>query len=540
MKYSFSTWLQRIFHSIKSQYSHELLLTNPRLSDLIFLLSCLTLLLGWITLSIASLRWEIEHDTPLLQYAGLLISRFGMIPYRDFFETSMPGSIAFHALAVYCFGTSDIAFIILGHVFLVIILFFSWVVLAEINLTIAAIFIPWFAFAYLSGGPSMLLQRDGLAILPLSASMALIAKGWPRYQIRQIICGILFGCAALIKPHLALGAPVLIIADKLIQRKHDDKSMEILFPLRNYVPTFAGFSLPLVLTALLLAKYDALTPFVEILTQYLPLHIQQTGDHRFVTTEERGLYTIYQGIRFGSYWPLVPVGITTVIVVAINLHKKGDYKKILLVGTLLFMMIIYGFTPMLAGQFWPYHYQPFVFFLIMTLSLLAYPITAPTIFPKSAITACLLLLLISICFFTRNVENLGVFQHNEAKGGRVNRIVRELKETIREGDTIQPLDWTSGAIHAMLRIGVPIATPFFYNYHFYHHVSNNFIQELRRRFINAMERVRPNIVIQTLKVPRPSGIDTTEQFSELDTLLKRDYRITYEEQDFRIYRRKEQ
>jgi hypothetical protein len=75
---------------------------------------------------VASYRWEYEHDSPLLQYTGLLISKFGMVPYRDFFETNMPGPFLFHAAIVRFLGTGNLSFVFVMQIFLVALLAMSW------------------------------------------------------------------------------------------------------------------------------------------------------------------------------------------------------------------------------------------------------------------------------------------------------------------------------------------------------------------------------------------------------------------------------
>ncbi len=50
-----------------------------------------------VALCAASFGWENSRDTPLLNYVGWLIWEQGYAPYRDVFETSMPGALAFYA-----------------------------------------------------------------------------------------------------------------------------------------------------------------------------------------------------------------------------------------------------------------------------------------------------------------------------------------------------------------------------------------------------------------------------------------------------------
>src|SRR6188472_1044776 len=95
----------------------------------------------FLAVILASYRWEYEHDTPLLQYAGFLMSKFGMVPYRDFFETSMPGVFFFHGVIVRFLGAGDLAFMLATHAFLAILLLVSWLTVAKVDKPAATAFV---------------------------------------------------------------------------------------------------------------------------------------------------------------------------------------------------------------------------------------------------------------------------------------------------------------------------------------------------------------------------------------------------------------
>ena len=106
---------------------------------------------------------------------------------------------------------------------------------------------------------------------------------------------------------------------------------------------------------------------------------------------------------------------------------------------------------------------------------------------------------------------------------------------------MQPLDWTGGAVHAMLIARARPATEFIYDFHFYHHVSNPYIQELRRRFLAEMRSAKPRFVIQfTSDVkPWPNGSDTSRQFPELQQYLEANYLPCQKTPDYVLWERKQ-
>jgi hypothetical protein len=120
----------------------------------------------------------------------------------------------------------------------------------------------------------------------------------------------------------------------------------------------------------------------------------------------------------------------------------------------------------------------------------------------------------------------------------VDEIASYLRAHLAPGDTVQPLDWTGGAVHAMLIARAPIATPFVYDFYFYHHVSNPFIQRLRARFMAAMRAAPPRFVIQIeTQKPWPGGADTTREFPELQALLATDYTVASRGDGYQILER---
>jgi hypothetical protein len=197
------------------------------------------------------------------------------------------------------------------------------------------------------------------------------------------------------------------------------------------------------------------------------------------------------------------------------------------------MTLLYGFLPAIAGQFWNYHYFPFVLLLIMTLSLLVLPLRRLQVMPKIAVVAAVLL----GSAVDGTLQGHLQFEKNEAQGGRVRRIATALSSTLKPGETVQPVDWTDGVLHAMLRLEVPIATPFFLDYQFYHDVDDPEIRTLRQRFIDAMEANPPTYLVEEINRPRVSGLGTTADFPAFDRLVVEHYHSIHEEPDFRILKR---
>ena len=121
------------------------------------------------------------------------------------------------------------------------------------------------------------------------------------------------------------------------------------------------------------------------------------------------------------------------------------------------------------------------------------------------------------------------------KNGRVDEIAAFLRAAnLGPDDRVQPLDWTEGALHGMLNAKAVIASPYIYDYHFYHYVSNPFIQDIRRRHVELLRSNPPRFLIDVDDQLKPSGIDTTDSFPELEAFVEENYRMALVGDNYRI------
>ena len=108
-----------------------------------------------------------------------------------------------------------------------------------------------------------------------------------------------------------------------------------------------------------------------------------------------------------------------------------------------------------------------------------------------------------------------------------------------EGDTIQPLDWTGGTLLAMLETHTRIATPYVFDFYFYHHVSSPYIQSLRADFLDRMRIAHPRFIIEVTAADKPwiVGEDASREFPEFRKFLRENYSIKIQKDDYAIYER---
>jgi hypothetical protein len=231
---------------------------------------------------IYSTRWRMEHDTPLLQYAALLMDQYDLFPYRDIFDLNMPGTFIFHFLVGRLFGYGDLAHRYVDLFLLGVLSLTTYFFMRRFGPLVgwgAAIVFP---LIYLSHGQMVSLQRDYIGVIPIAFALLWIpAKSEGAVGLRRFaIVGALFGIALLFKPHLVLGFPIIhggLLALRWAQR---DRST------RDFLKTSGVSTLCLLFPALLVMIWlyanSALGHFIAIYSDYVPLYSSLSGDH--VTT----------------------------------------------------------------------------------------------------------------------------------------------------------------------------------------------------------------------------------------------------------------
>lgn len=489
----------------------------------------------FLYLLVRSRHWEYEHDTPLLQYCGFLMHRYGWMPYRDFFETSMPGTFLFHQAVVSVFGRGNLAFIFVNDCLLMLLLAVSYLWMRQLSRPAAVLFICWYGAFYLASGPGELMQRDWLALLPMTLAFAVMAHVQAPKFGAALAVGFLLGLCACIKPQLAVAAmPILLGLHLLDNRPATQPLTQTLagFLLRTAAPAGLGLALPIIAVLGWLAHRGALGAFASMVRNYLPLHIQQTGDHVFLSPAQRWRYLLTNAINLNGYWPMMMAAMIGFVLIDRQFAKQP--RQQLLFRLAFSMLAIYAIEPVLSGQFWEYHYDPFQYWLIAILSLLVVP--ALSDFRYFAIPGLVLLSSIGYSFSRHHVVHAGPAEH-----GHVADMVRTINKMVPPSAPVQPIDWTTGAVQALLRTEHPIGTRFLYDYHFYHHVQNPVIQDLRGEFVSELIAHRVPFVLEVSRSYKDvmTGINTSDHFDELTRVLNERYEPVYEGDVYRLLRLKQ-
>ena len=109
--------------------------------------------------------------------------------------------------------------------------------------------------------------------------------------------------------------------------------------------------------------------------------------------------------------------------------------------------------------------------------------------------------------------------------GRVVVLVADLESRLAPGDRVQTLDTAEGGTHALLRLGMPPATRFVYDFHFFHDVDHPTIRDLRGEFIQQLEARPPRFVVVFDRSWPTGALDRIARFPALSRFLEDHYSI---------------
>jgi len=486
-----------------------------------------------------SLHWPIAHDEAPLFYETFLMRSEGRFPYRDIFDFQMPGSyIAYNIIGILS-NFSPLRIRIIDLALLAALIFITYRAMQSYGKITAITAGILFGLKYLQGGPSLSLQREYLILIFLSLIL-LVGMHDSLTPKHRLTLGLLFGLSAVIKPHAGSGLIPFLIFDIIDLIKHSNLTL-LKASIKSLIPAAIGVAIPIILIGLWLALNHALTPFIDIAKNYWPLYAQINGQMEITTTDGRFSFLLSQLWKLGGngLW-LIPA--------AFGLYLKQNKQTYLLAS----LSFIYAIYPALSGQFFPYHYIPFTYFIILLASTSisttnhqpirtnSQPLTTHHSPPSLALPLSLLLLLIAIAItikpsqtFLRQLEGKPI----AIAADRAAELTRFLGKNLEPGDQVQPLDWTGGTLLAMLETRAPIATDYVFDFYFYHHISNPYIQSIRADFMTQLQASSPRFILEVTAIDKPwvSGEDTSRDFPELRAFLDEHYSITIQKDDYIIY-----
>jgi hypothetical protein len=512
-----------------------------------FLLSIF--LVGLLALTaLFAINWRYYHDSSIYFYASLLIDKFGFFPYRDLYEFNMPGTFLAYWIFGRLTGYSVLGVRILDYVLLATIVFLGWLWMRKLSGWAGFLGgIAW-GLAYLALGPTAMLQREYLLMIPLLCAFAAYANiPLQRNAWRFLLAGLFLGISTTLKPQAFIGLlPILIVEWSSFPESPISSLVKkgAAFFRQIVVWLMIGFLTPWILIVPFLGIQGALQPFLDMMINYLPLFAQMNEYHQAVSGVRRIYSIVLNYVQLGGYGIWIAPAFWGMYQLQQSPDISPEKKRhgLLLLWNVVFLSIY----PAFSGQFFPQHWLPFAFLLFQAafLCLTVKTDARRAIFrwlPAAAMAIASLSLV-----RPDTLDNLWLLavKHelpaaNDPKEGRVDEIAGFLEANLRPGDIVQPMDWVGGAVHAMLIARVKLATPFIYDEYFYHNVDNPYIQELRGRFMQALEDAHPRFIIEIYddgQYSEPTGPNTSREFPEFQAFLAENYSVVQEGQGYRIYK----
>jgi hypothetical protein len=187
------------------------------------------------------------------------------------------------------------------------------------------------------------------------------------------------------------------------------------------------------------------------------------------------------------------------------------------------------------GKGWEYHLYPLALFLCALVPFAMVPSPSPSglaILRRGVAIGVFVAAVLILC--AKGVDALDA-SWIAAKSERVASLSRDLGPLLRPGDTVQVLDVTEGALHALLRLGVRQPTRFLYDFHFFHDQADPRIKALQAELVSGLEAKHPAAIVVMRDTWNRPGYGRLVEVPGLTPLLECDYTLAVEGNGYRIY-----
>jgi len=463
-----------------------------------------------------SLPWPVVLDAPVFHYIAWRISE-GDVPYRDIHDVNVPGPYLVHMVLLRTLGAGDAAWRAFDLGWLaatagaIALLAARWGALAGAGAALA------FAAYHLAGGAWQTGQKDFLMCVFLVAGGIGVVRWLEQRGTAWSLAGagLALGAAFSFKPLTALftGALGLVILVVAVRRSDAAGAARTL---SAYVGGVAA--VPIALTIWLVVS-GGLRPWAEIVVGYgLPVF------------PRLGRSAPWLGHRWLGW---IPLGLTAGGALgAAVVTRRADARHLVAaigVGCGIAHYVI-------QGKGTEYHLYPLATFVC----LLAFSVLAPALATRRAwvtVSVAVTLLAALVLVATKGLEASNApWMWDEER--RVRVLTQDLGPRLAPGDTVQVLDVSDGALHALLRLGVRQPTRFVMDYLFFHEAHLPVVQALRAEFVAALEAAPPRFIVLMRGSAIAGDYDRIRDFPALAELLARRYDVVHTRDGYRLYARR--
>lgn len=467
-----------------------------------------------------SLHWPLIHDAALMHYIAWLIST-GSVPYRDTFDSNMPGVYLIHMAVLGLGGTGDAAFRVFDLGWLAVTAWIMFVYCrAAGNRVGGAAAVTLFALQHVSGGANLAGQRDFLLCVFLVAGAYGVARSAESGgRIAPLAwAGLALGSATMIKPFAGLFLVGCAGAAAMSARRASRSSLGAAGAVLG-----AGLVVPALLFGWL-ASIGGLAPLFRITTEWaLPFYGRLGGA--------------------GPLWHLVSLRWTFLGAAALLgavRRAPGPYdirRRLAIVG------VVYAFLHYaLQSKGYSYHLYPLACFLCLLAGLGLAPDSpgTPGLAARVRAYAGGLPAALAVALTLIVMGERGLAWANEpgnAKlGERVEAVIFDLKKLLPglpQDGTVQVLGPPGG--HVLLKMRLRQPTRFFTDFQFFLPTRDPRIEALRTEFVTGLE-ARPPAAIVVFPGRGPAGpYGRLAEFPVLVEIINYRYFLAEDGKGYQIY-----
>ena len=505
--------------------------------------------LGLLALTIRMLFAPRIHDSALMEYLAWRI-RQGDVPYRDLLDMNLPGTYLLHMAGQWLMGVGDVQMHVVDTGVMALCGWGVWSLTRPFSRTSRALAaMAPLAVHLVSGGAYDTLERDWvMAALYVAAAALVMKSGRRRWPL--LAAGALLGWAVMIKPQglLMLAAvPLLLVVAQRSQVSEGGVVGGTGAPVvdrgrlvRGAAAVFvaAGVVVAGVLTWVAVSGgWDDFTWWVR---RYLPLYtrLDQFGRERSTLGAVAGA-TRQLLISTPVLYALLVVVLLTVFGRRLEPARR---RAVQVLGVLAAVGVLHGWS---GFKLWRYHFAPLQTATAALVGVLAVEVVAAAreragggwgkaVVPLAGVVlgaVGAVMLVQGVVAPPSDAASVRVIDHRTRAAAAV------LRARSHPGDTVQVLDTYDSGMNTALRARLAPATPYVYDFYFFHDQRDPTIQEMRRDFLAAFDAARPRFVLLSkVSWGMRDGYGDVARFPELAARLK-GYRVIWEDDGLRVLER---
>lgn len=487
-----------------------------------------------MALAIRSTHTHLTDDVGFLHYLAWLVNVRGFVPYIDIHETSFPGSFALYGVLAWLGQYSSAGFHAVNIASALLCTALLANILRHFHWCVAAVGSTLFAFWYFAQPNALFLQRDYL-VIPFILGAITVMLATPATW-RSVVAGILFACASSIKPHAAIGAPLVIL---FLANGTATPPANLRQSLRAIAASTTGFIALWCAIAAWLLWCGNWQPFLRMATEYLPLYQRMNGIHLALTPAQHWQNAIaWVG---GTTMTLGPPILLCLLGFWRNhtITALQQRLAVLLASLWLAYLVYVG----IGGKFWDYHTMPANLFYCALFGIQCMPwntqhvgrlclhaiALATTVFWLWAVYPWADSTEQARCVINNVGEPCAIAAQDQYQAE--DQLARYLQTHLQPGERVEPqATSTVGTVFtALLRAQVLPVTPYLESFPLYHDADTAYVQGLREDMLTRLQAHPPRYVIRPANFFAPGGA-VASPFTALEQFLSAHYTVVQDAQ----------